>query len=175
MKQAEREQQLPSQMAALAKCSQASVKPAINNEKADVEDLVLGSARIMEKQTRDKGKCDFENKLREIDAEIFGKADTGSNVDTADSERLLEKVESGLICNGPQAAMGQIEDHVSSVDPKSTLTQVQNFQLFQVGPTKSVLSRKGINKRCKSPTRRNPHAHATKSGKENMSLCISTV
>lgn len=38
---------------------------------------------------------------------------------------------------------------------------------------KSALSGKSSNKRCKSPTRRKPHVHANKSGKENVGLCIS--
>lgn len=113
--------------------------------------------------------------MREIDVEIFGKADTRTTVDIAESERLKEKIEPGIICNGPEAEIGNFEDQVSPVDPKATLTQVQNLQFFQVGPTKSILNGKRINKRSKSPTRRKPHAHTAKSGKENVGLCLSTV
>lgn len=71
--------------------------------------------------------------------------------------------------------MGHFEDQVSPVEPKTILMQVQNSQLFHVGPTKSALMGKGINKRSMSPTRRKPHAHAAKSGKENVGLCLSTM
>ena len=79
-------------MAVSAKQSQASDKSVIDHEEADVEGLTLGSARSMEKQTENKGKCDFENLLREIDAKISGKADMGCNVVNADSVRIMENV-----------------------------------------------------------------------------------
>ena len=134
-------QHLPPQTVVSAKHSQVIDKLATNHGEADVEILNLGSARIMEKQTGDKGNCDFENQLRDIDAEIFGKADTGSNVDTADSERTIENLRviaqyketlegnvltqglgSGFNCNGPHTIMGQLEDHVVSTDPTDTYT-----------------------------------------------------
>ena len=71
-------QHLPPQMAVSTKHSQVIDKPATNHSEADVEILNLGSARIMEKQTGDKGNYDFENQLREIDAKIFGMANTRS-------------------------------------------------------------------------------------------------
>ena len=87
----------------------------------------------------------------------------------------MQGLGSRFSCNGPQATMGHIEDHVGSDGPKAILTQVQDLKVFQVGPMKLELSGKGSNKRCKSPTRRKPYAHATKSGKENVGQCIFTL
>nr|POE82869.1 hypothetical protein CFP56_28274 [Quercus suber] len=148
-RQAEREQQVPPQTTASAKQSQVSAIAATTHKEANVEDLILGSTRIMEKQTGDKGKDDFENLLREIDAEISGKVDTECNVDTADSERIMEEVMGsaqqkeaqqgevstqglGSSCsyNGPQALMGHLEDQVGSGWPKSHTYTNAGFKSF---------------------------------------------
>ncbi|KAL0009751.1 hypothetical protein SO802_004859 [Lithocarpus litseifolius] len=192
-KQAAREQQDPPQTADSARRSPASAKLATNHEEADVEGLIVESARIKEKMTGCNGKCDFKNQLREIDAEISGNADMGCNVDIADSERfreniktiehhketlgkgdLLQRLGYGLLCNGLQAVTGQNENHVISNDPKANLTQMQDLQAFHVGPTNLALNGKGSNKSCKSPTRGRPQAHATTSGKGKVGLRIPT-
>ena len=46
-----------------------------------MESLKLESKRIKEKLIGEKGKPDFEEQLRELDAEISSKADTGCNVE----------------------------------------------------------------------------------------------
>nr|POF08275.1 hypothetical protein CFP56_55674 [Quercus suber] len=154
--------------------------------------MILGSTVITEKQTGDKGKDDFENLLREIDAEISGKVDTECIVDTTVSERIMEGIMGsaqqkeaqrgefsthglGTSCsyNGPQVLMGHLQDQGGSDGPKATLTHTQDSKASQGGPMKSAISGKCSNKRGKSPTRRKPQVHANKSGKENVGLCKS--
>lgn len=61
-----------------------------NEDRADMESMVLESEKIKEKLTEEKGKSDFEEQLREIDAEIVGKADMGCNVEKVSKVRKLE-------------------------------------------------------------------------------------
>ena len=48
-----------------------------NLERANVESWKKESEGIMQKLTGEKGKLDFEEQLKELDAEMSGKADTG--------------------------------------------------------------------------------------------------
>lgn len=66
-----------------------SVAETIMN-RADVESWKLESGIINEKLTQGKGKPNFEEQLREIDAELSGKADTGCNVGKVHKVRELE-------------------------------------------------------------------------------------
>ena len=61
-----------------------------NIDRVDVESLKLESERIKEKLTGEKGKFHFKEQLRELDAKISSKADTGCNVEKVFKARILE-------------------------------------------------------------------------------------
>lgn len=133
--------------------------------------------------------------MREISVEISGTADTGCNVEKVFKARILENknketayhkenqvgedstqgLGSGLPSIGPQVILGQTEANKGLVEPRAPLSQAKEIQLFQIGPKKSGAIERGSNKRAKSPTQKKPHAHAIKSGKENVGLCTSNL
>ena len=61
-----------------------------NGKRDDVESLILQNEKFKKKLTKEMEKSVFEEQLREIDAEIFGKADKEGNVQTAPKVRILE-------------------------------------------------------------------------------------
>ena len=109
-----------------------------NHDRADVEYLNLERERIMEEQTGDKGTLDFEDQLREIDAEISGNDNKRCNVENVLTEKIMEKENkltakrnetpvgeasthgpgSGLIHSGPQAGIGRTEEIEGLDEPK---------------------------------------------------------
>lgn len=164
-----------------------------NTDRADVDCLKLESERIMENQTREKGNLDFEEQLREIDAEISGITDTGCNVEKAFTAKILEnKIQQSthhkgnrvgevsmqelgprLPGSGSKDVMGQIDADEGLIVPKAPLAPAKEMQFFQIGPKLSGAIERGCNKRVKSLNRKKPHAHATKLGKENVGMCTS--
>lgn len=45
----------------------------------------------------------------------------------------------GLFCSGPQAVMGRTKAIKGLDEPKASLSQVIDLQLFQIGPKKSAI------------------------------------
>ena len=133
-----------------------------------MESLKLESERIMEKLTEEKGKPDFEEQLRELNAEISGKVDMGCNVEKVFKARILEtekKVSAnhkenrvsedsthglrfGLPRSGLQDVLGHIEADDGFVETKAPLAQVMELRLFQIGPKKSSAIERGSNKKA---------------------------
>nr|POE60736.1 hypothetical protein CFP56_53397 [Quercus suber] len=74
-----------------------------NEDRADVESMILQDEKFKEKLTGDKEKLDFKEQLREIDieifnkAEIFSKADLGGNVQKVPKVRILEPEKKGSV------------------------------------------------------------------------------
>ena len=76
--------------------------------------------------------------------------------------------------SGPNGVLGRIE--VSGLaNLKNPLDQEMETQIFQVGPKISSAAELGKNKKAKSPTRGKTHAHASKTGKENVRVGTSKV
>ena len=61
-----------------------------NEDRADVESIILESEKIKEKLVREKEKPDFKEQLRELDAKILGKANMGCNMKKVPKARILE-------------------------------------------------------------------------------------
>lgn len=86
---------------------------------------------------RDKGTLDFEDQLREIDAEISGNDDKGCNMENVLTE-IMEK-ENKLTAKRNETLVGEALTHgpeeIEGLDePKAPLSQVKDLQLFQIGP-----------------------------------------
>ena len=193
-----------------------------NLERADVESRKLDSECFKEKLTEGKEKPDFEEQLREIDAEISGLADTGCITEKASTARDLvsevqksanQKNEKGrediLGCHAEQIfterelgvqirkperkkedkAKGDILDGPSSgpqniglkgemgrMDANGPLEisniqeQAMDIKGDQVGPNKSYIAEIEPNNVNSSPNRGKSHAHASKSGEEDVEM-----
>ena len=110
-------------------------------------------------------------------------------------EDITQGVGSGLLVNGPNRGVGQIEYYeIKDNGPNGGLDRLEGIgivdnncglnglldrtggpglaevgpQIFQAGPKDSSDAEQGMNKRTKNPNRRKTHAHASKTGKENM-------
>ena len=93
-----------------------------NIDRVDVESWKLESERIKEKMIGEKGKSDFEEQLRELDAEISGKANTRCNMEKVLKARELVS-EVKLSTNqkdkrGGKAVTGCNEEKVVSTNKK---------------------------------------------------------
>ena len=160
-----------------------------------MESMTLQSEKFKEKLTREKEKSVFEEQLREIDTEIFGKADMGGNVQMVSKVRILEsekmvsanreeKVASeepvhglgvGLLSSGPQDVMGLSKDLDGPAGKNTSLDQVIGKQCFQSGPKMPIANEGVLTRKAKSPNRKKPHTHACKFGKENVGKCTSNL
>ena len=166
-----------------------------NEDRADVESIILESEKIKEKLTGEKGKLDFKEQLRDLDVEISGKADMGCNVQKVPKAWILESKKKvsvkrkenrvsdesvlglgvRLPSSGPQVVLGHTEATARLAETKDSLDQVKEVQLFQVRPKMPGANERGFIKKAKSPNRKNPHAYACKPGKENIGMCTSNL
>ena len=139
-----------------------------------MESMTLQSEKFKEKLTREKEKSVFEEQLREIDTEIFGKADMGGNVQMVSKVRILEsekmvsanreeKVASeepvhglgvGLLSSGPQDVMGLSKDLDGPAGKNTSLDQVIGKQCFQSGPKMPIANEGVLTRKAKSPNRK---------------------
>ena len=130
--------------------------------------------KLKEKLTGEKEKPDFKEQLREIDAEIFGKADMGGNVQMVSKIRILEskktvsvnrdeKVVSdesvlglgvGLLSSGLQDVMCHTKDNDGLAEINKSLDQVNELQLFQSGPKMPNANERGFIRKAKSPNQK---------------------
>ena len=191
-------------------------------ERADVESRKMESECFKEKLIEGKEKPDFEEQLREIDAEISGIADTGCITEKVRTARdLVSEVQmsanqtdekgrgdvlgchaektftekelcgelkvpeskkkdkaKGDILDGPRSGpqnIGLKEEmgRVAANGPKET-SKIQNQAMDikgdQVGPNKPCIAEIEPNKVNLSPNRGKSHAHASKSGEENVEV-----
>ena len=193
-----------------------------NLERADVESKKMESECFKEKLTEEKEKPDFEEQLREIDAEISGKADTGciieqvrtardlvSEVQKSDNqkdekggedvlgchaEKIITEKELGVeirmseskkedkakgdILYGPRSGpqnigLKGVVGRMAATGPmglSNIQEQVMDIKGDQVGPNKSCAAEIESNNVNLSPNQGKSHAHASKSGEENVGL-----
>ena len=133
-------------------------------------------------------KSVFEEQLREIDAEIFGKADKEGNVQTAPKVRILESEKMmpanreeearndgpvydmgvGPPSSGPQEELGPSKDLLGPVGINAQLDQENGKHSFHDGPKLPVVKEDGITRNTKGPIREKYQKLACKPGKENM-------
>ena len=168
-------------------CHQPKGDEETNGKRDDVESLLLQNEKFKKKLTKEMEKSVFEEQLREIDVEIFGKADREGNVQMAPKVRILESEKMmpanreeevrnngpahmgfGPPSSGPLEEMGSSKDLLGPVGINVPLDQENGKQGFHGGPKLPVVKEDGITRNTKGPIREKPQKHACKPGKENM-------
>ena len=126
--------------------------------------------------------------MREIDAEVFGKADRDGNVQMAPKVRILESEKMvpanreeevrndgpihdmgiGPPSSGPQEEMGFSKDLLGPAGNNVPLDQENGKQGSHCGPKLPVVNEDGRTRNTKGPIRKKSQKPACKPGKENM-------
>ena len=126
--------------------------------------------------------------MREIDAEVFGKADRDGNVQMAPKVRILESEKMmpsnqeeearndgpvydmgvGPPSSGPQEELGPSKDLLGPAGNNVPLDQENGKQGSHCGPKLPVVNEDGRTRNTKGPIREKYQKLACKPGKENM-------
>lgn len=119
-------------------CRQPKGDEETNGKRVDVESLILQNEKFKKKLTKEMEKSVFEEQLREIDAEIFSKADREGNVQMAPKVRILES-EKMVPANREEEVRNDGPVHDMGIGPSSSGPQEE------MGFSKDLLGPAGIN------------------------------